>query len=182
MIWSKIDIGFSKIEIATIVKTYGLFATLLGAFLGGTLVYRQGIYRSLLLCGILQMLSNLMFVWQSIEGHNALLLSLTSSIENLSGGMGTAAFVAYISSLCNKEYTATHYALLSSLAAVGRTWLSSSSGLIIDHSNWVTFFIISTVIALPSLILLWYAKDNLRLTPKDKRDNLIKKQGIEQCW
>lgn len=149
-----IDIGFSKIEIATIVKTYGLAATLAGVFLGGSIVARYGMIKSLWVCGILQMVSNLMFVLQAYAGYDSGLLIITISFENLAGGMGTAAFVAYISKLCNIKYTATQYALFSSLAAAGRTWLSSSSGYFVDLYGWVNFFLISTAIAMPGILLL----------------------------
>lgn len=149
-----IDIGFSKTEIAAIVKTFGLGATLIGAFIGGWIVYRFGIIPSLWICGVLQMLSNLMFAVQAYFGNDPYLLGLTISIENLSGGMGTAAFVAYLSSLCNISYTATQYALLSSLTAVGRTWLSASSGWFVEQLDWFYFFIFSTAVALPGLLLL----------------------------
>ena len=149
-----IDIGFSKIEIAAIVKTYGVVAILAGAFIGGSLVARYGLIKSLWICGILQMVSNLMFVLQAHIGYDSSVLVLTISIENLAGGMGTAAFVAYISKLCNAKYTATQYALFSALAASGRTWLSSSSGYFVDSFGWVNFFLISTAIAIPGILLL----------------------------
>ena len=91
---------------------------------------------------------------QAIAGHNLTVLMLTIGIENFSGGMGTAAFVAYLSSLCNMAYTATQYALLSSFMAFGRTMLSSSGGWLADNMSWVSFFLVTTVAALPGLILL----------------------------
>ena len=150
-----IDIGFSKVEIAAIVKTYGFVAVIAGSFVGGAMVARMGMIKSLWICGILQMLSNLMFVAQAQVGYDDMFLILTISIENFSGGMGTTAFVAYISRLCNVNYTATQYALFSALAATGRTWLSASSGFVVDSFGWVDFFIISTIIALPGLLLLF---------------------------
>ena len=149
-----IEMGFSKAEIASISKLYGLVATLAGGFLGGLLVSRWGIVPSLLACGLLQMLSNLMFAVQAVAGHDIGVLMLTISIENLSGGMGTAAFVAYLSSLCNVAYTATQYALLSSLMSVARTTFASPAGWIADQTDWVTFFLLTTVAALPGLLLL----------------------------
>ena len=154
-----VTIGFSKTEIATIVKTYGLVATFAGLFLGGVLNQRVGIIPSLWVTGIFQMLSNLMFAVQAKVGYSVLFLSATISIENLAGGMGTAVFVAYLSSLCNVSYTATQYALLSSLAAFGRTWLSASSGWFVSQMGWVHFFILSTAVAVPGLLLLiWMSK------------------------
>ena len=149
-----INIGFTKIEIANVSKIFGVVATLLGVFTGGLLVKRYGILNSLLYCGILQMFSNLMFAAQASIGADVRFLFLTIGIENMSGGMGSAAFVAYLSVLCNTKYTGTQYALFSSFMAFGRTWLSASSGWIADQTNWVTFFVISTFVALPGLLLL----------------------------
>ena len=111
------------------MKGYGLVATLLGGFLGGMVVNRRGIVPALWICGLIQMLSNLIFVLQAWVGHDLTMLAVTISVENLAGGMGTAAFVAYLSSLCNLSYTATQYALLSSFMAQARTTLSAGSGL-----------------------------------------------------
>lgn len=149
-----VDVGFTKSELATIVKTWGLAATLIGAFLGGSLVHRLGIWQSLWLGGLLQMGSNLMFVWQAHAGHDLFILAAVIAVENLAGGMGTAAFVAYISMVCQREYTATQYALLSALAATGRTWLSAASGGFAETMGWSGFFMFSTVLALPGLLLL----------------------------
>jgi PAT family beta-lactamase induction signal transducer AmpG len=149
-------LGFTKIDIANLGKLLGLVATLSGGFLGGILVSRVRIVPSLLICGVLQMLSNLMFVVQAMAGHHYLLLAVTITVENVSGGMGTAAFIAYLSSLCNVAYTATQYALLSSLMAFGRLLMASSSGWMADHLGWVSFFLLTTVAALPGLaVLLW---------------------------
>ena len=149
-----IELQFTKIEIANVSKLFGLGATLLGGFLGGILVTRTGIMRSLLVCGVLQMLSNLMFAIQAMVGHSVPMLTLTIGIENLSGGMGTAAFVAYLSSLCSAAYTATQYALLSALMSLPRTMLSASAGWLADHLEWVTFFLLTTAAAVPGLLLL----------------------------
>ena len=158
-----VELGFTKIQIANISKAFGLAATIVGGVLGGLLVSRQGIVKSLLICGILQMVSNLMFAVLAKAGNDTVLLSLTIAIENLSGGMGTAAFVAYLSSLCNIAYTATQYALLTSFMAFGRTLLSSSGGWLADHMDWVTFFILTTGAAIPGLLMLvWITK---RFTP-----------------
>ena len=147
-----VKIGFSLSEIATVSKIFGVAATLAGVFLGGVVVARYGVLWSLFGCGVLQMLSNLMFAAQAAIGPEVSFLVLTIGIENLSGGLGSAAFVAYLSLLCNTRYTGTQYALFSSFMAVGRTWLSASSGYVADQTDWVNFFIISTVIALPVAI------------------------------
>jgi PAT family beta-lactamase induction signal transducer AmpG len=149
-----VKIGFSKVEIASVTKVFGLGATLAGVFLGGLLVSRYGLMPALLVCGILQMLSNLTFAAQALVGHDVRLLIFTIGMENLTGGMGSAAFVAYLSVLCNVAYTATQYALFTSFMAVGRTLLASTSGWVADQVAWVTFFVISTVVALPGLLIL----------------------------
>ena len=149
-----IELGFTKIQIASISKIFGMAATIIGAVIGGVIVDRLGILKSLLICGILQMFSNLMFAVLAMVGNDPLMLTLTIAVENLSGGMGTAAFVAYLSSLCNVAYTATQYALLTSFMAFGRTVLSSSGGVLADHMSWVSFFVLTTIAALPGLLLL----------------------------
>ena len=154
-----IKIGFTKVQIANVSKIFGVFATLAGVFTGGLVVKRFGVLNSLLYCGILQMLSNLMFAAQAALGPKVGFLFLTIGIENLSGGMGSAAFVAYLSLLCNTAYTGTQFALFTSFMAFGRTWLSAGSGWLADQTDWVTFFIASTFVALPGLLmLLWMIK------------------------
>ena len=150
-----LQIGFTKIEIANVAKLYGFWATLIGLGLGGWLMNAAGLYRSLWICGVLQLLSNLMFAVQAMAGTDLALLAVTIGFENLAGGMGTAVFVAYLSSLCNLSYTATQYALVSSFMAVARTWLSSSAGYLADWVGWVDFFLLTTVAAVPGLLLLW---------------------------
>ena len=149
-----LELGFTKIQIASITKAFGLAATIIGGVIGGIIVNRVGILGSLFVCGVLQMLSNLMFAVLAMVGNDAAMLSLTIAIENLSGGMATAAFVAYLSSLCNVAYTATQYALLTSFMAFGRALLSSSGGWLADHMGWISFFILTTAAALPGLALL----------------------------
>jgi PAT family beta-lactamase induction signal transducer AmpG len=151
-----IQMGFSKIEIANISKVFGVAATLAGVAAGGALVLRAGLYRGLMVAGVLQMLSNLMYVAQARAGHDAAMLTATIGIENFTGGMGSAAFVAYLSMLCNARFTATQYALLSALAAVPQRILSASGGVLATELGWVTFFIVSTIAALPGLLLLAY--------------------------
>ena len=149
-----IDLGFTKTEIAQVTKVFGLVALLVGLFAGGALVKHMGLLKALLLCGVLQALSNLVFVGQAVAGHDIWMLTVTIGVENFTGGMGTAAFVAYLSSLTNVAFTATQYALLSSFMAFGRTILSSGGGWVTDHIGWIGFFIASTAIAVPGLILL----------------------------
>jgi MFS transporter, PAT family, beta-lactamase induction signal transducer AmpG len=162
-----IELGFTKIQIANFSKMFGLAAAITGGMIGGLMVNRLGIMKSLLVCGVLQMLSNLMFAALAVAGNDTTMLALTIAIENLSGGMGTAAFVAYLSSLCNVAYTATQYALLTSFMAFGRTLLSSSGGWLADHMSWISFFVLTTGAAIPGLILLlWIAKRFPTFAPK----------------
>ncbi len=151
-----LKLGFSKIDIANVAKLYGFFATLLGLFLGGWLMNAVGLVRALWVCGFLQLGSNLLFAALAQVGPDLAFLSLTVGIENLTGGMGTAALVAYLSSLCNLSYTATQYALLSSFTAVARTWLSSFAGYAAEYFDWFLFFTLTAVAALPGLALLWW--------------------------
>ncbi|MCC7048584.1 MAG: MFS transporter [Alphaproteobacteria bacterium] len=151
-----VKLGFSKIEIANVSKIFGVFATLLGVAAGGALAARVGMFGALLIGGILQMLSNLMFAGLAVVGHEVWMLTLTIGIENLAGGMGSAAFVAYLSMLCNARFTATQYALLSALATVPQRILSAGGGNLAEHLGWVPFFIVSTAAALPGLLLLAY--------------------------
>jgi MFS transporter, PAT family, beta-lactamase induction signal transducer AmpG len=158
-----VSLGFTKVELANIGKVYGFAASLAGLALGGVVVLRVGVMRALLVCGALQMVSNLMYAVQVQAGHNLVALALTIGTENLAGGMGSAAFVAYLSGLCTIDFTATQYALLSSLAAVGRTTLSASGGALADAFGWTPFFVLSTAACLPGLaLLLWIMRAELR--------------------
>ena len=149
-----VSLGFAKPEVATIVKTYGLAATLAGVLAGGAVVRAVGLLRGLWVCGIAQMLSNLIYIAQVQAGHDPVMLTLTITVENLTGGMGTAAFVAYLSSLCNLNYTATQYALLSSFMAQARTLLAGFAGVIQQEVGWTQFFVFTTAAAVPALVLL----------------------------
>lgn len=157
---------FTKVEVANIGKLYGFAAALAGLALGGVIVLRLGVFRALFLCGALQMASNLMYIVQLRAGHDLRILALTIGTENLTGGMASAAFVAYLSDLCNLAFTATQYALLSSLAAVGRTTLSASGGALADHFGWTPFFLLSTAACLPGLALLaWIMRSSAPAEP-----------------
>ena len=161
------DLGFSKIQIASIIKIYGVIATITGTLIGGALVNRIGLTKSLVLCGFLQAFSNLVYVGQSYAGNNAYILTINIFIENISGGMGTAAFVAYLSSLCNKKYTATQYALLSSFMGAARDIFAATSGIVAIHLSWIGFFISTTLMAIPGMTILFYLiKTNTLNQPK----------------
>jgi len=159
-----IELGFSKGQIGTVVKFFGLWATILGSVLGGIIVYRLGLIRSLWICGFMHMLTNLLFVGQAWMGPNIYYLALCITLENGSGGMGTAAFVAFISGLCNRHFTGTQYALLSSLAAFGRTWLSTPAGVAAQTMGWPVFFFFSSLLAIPGLVLLWWLTKRTQLS------------------
>ena len=155
-----VDLGFDSREIANVAKLYGTGATFAGLALGGWLMGAAGQYPSLWICGLLQLVSNLAFAALAMAGADLPMLAFAGGVENLSGGMGTAAFVAYLSMLCNVSYTATQYALLTSFMAVARTVLSSSGGWIAEQMGWVTFFSATAVAALPGLALLWWLTRN----------------------
>ena len=149
-----VQLGFTKIEVATVAKVYGVIATLAGVALGGLAVARLGVFAALLVCGGLQAGSNLMYVAQFWAGHDVAMLALTIGAENLTGGMASAAFVAYLSGLCSRDFTATQYALLSSLATVGLNVLAASGGYLAETLGWTPFFLLSTGFCAPSLLLL----------------------------
>ncbi len=150
------EMGFSAGEIASVTKIVGLAATIAGIFAGGVLATKLPILRALLVCGVLQIASNSMFAVQATLGHHLPFLAVTILTENFFTGMGSAAFMAYLAGLCSLQYTATHYALLSALAAVGRVILSSGGGWIADQMDWVAFFLTGCAAGLPGLALLLY--------------------------
>ncbi len=149
-----LEVGFSKTEIAEVVKLFGVVAVIAGGLFGGVLLARIGILRGLLVCGVLMAASNLVFVLQAWAGADVRMLAVTIAVENITTGMGTTAFVAYLSSLCNLAYTATQYALLTSLMALSRTVLSSGAGWLADRMTWPDFFVATTLAAVPGLLLL----------------------------
>jgi PAT family beta-lactamase induction signal transducer AmpG len=153
-----ISLGFSLREIAYVSKLFGFFATITGALIGGVVTARLGVVRALLLCGLLQSAGNLFYVLQAVGGHRLDYLALCVAAENLTGAMAQSALVTYLSGLCSPAFTATQYALLSSLAAVGRTLVASSAGVMVDAIGWAPFFLLTTVATLPALaLLLWIA-------------------------
>jgi MFS transporter, PAT family, beta-lactamase induction signal transducer AmpG len=150
-----IDLGFSRNEYAAIVKGVGLAATLIGGFAGGFLARAYPLTTCLWVGGILQAVSNLVFAWQASVGVNLSALTATIIVENFTGAIGTVIFVAYLSALCKSPlHTATQYALLTALAAVGRTYLSAPAGYVAEATGWTLFFIISALVAVPGLVLL----------------------------
>jgi len=150
-----IKIGFTREEYAAIVKGLGLAATLIGGFAGGFVARAFPLATSLWIGGILQAVANLGFSWQATVGADITALSIAITLENFTSAIGTVIFVAYLSALCNNPlHTATQYALLTALAAVGRTYLSLGAGYIADASGWPWFFALCAAAAIPSLILL----------------------------
>lgn len=181
---------FSTAEVGVVNKVIGLWLTIGGALLGGALMLRLGLWRSLMLFGVLQMVSNLGFWWLAVNGRGVLPgliipafdwgfvklvqaapvdggLLLVIAAENLSGGMGTAAFVAFLMSLCNQRFTATQFALLSAFASVGRVWVGPLAGVLAESIGWPVFFIVSTVVALPALVMLWWLRAAVRALEYD---------------
>jgi PAT family beta-lactamase induction signal transducer AmpG len=178
-------VGFSQAEIGVVNKVIGLWLTIFGAIAGGGLMMRIGLYRSLFLFGFLQLISNLGFwlvavlgkgAWGSFElpAFNILIVSLKESthvdwlllfsiaIENITGGMGTAAFVAFLMALCNQKFSATQYALLSAFSAVGRVWVGPLAGVLTITLGWPKFFIFSTFMAVPGMLMLYKLRDVIR--------------------
>ena len=149
-----IDLGFSKSEIATVVKFFGFFMTILGAFIGGVLVARYGIMRPLLLGAVLIAATNLLFAGLAAAGRDITFLTLVISADNMTGGFAGTVFIAYLSSLTNTAYTATQYALFSSLMTLPGKLLGGASGVIVDAFGYVEFFIYASVMGLPAIILV----------------------------
>jgi len=177
--------AYSTAEVGVVNKVIGLWLTIGGALVGGALMLRLGLWRSLMLFGVLQMLSNLGFWWLAVNGRGVLPgltlpafdwgfvklqnptdvdggLLLVIACENLTGGMGTAAFVAFLMSLCNHRFTATQYALLSAFASVGRVWVGPLAGVLAQSIGWPEFFVLSTLVAIPALALLWKMRAEVR--------------------
>jgi PAT family beta-lactamase induction signal transducer AmpG len=155
-------LGFTLTEVGAVNKTVSLIATLLGAFLGGALMTRMGLYGSLMLFGIFQAVSNLSFWALSLIEPNIWAMGSAVFVENLCGGMGTAAFVGLLTSLCSKEFSATQYALLSSLAAMGRVYLAAPAGYVVAAYGWSDFFVFSTVAAIPGLVALYLLRSSIQ--------------------
>jgi PAT family beta-lactamase induction signal transducer AmpG len=152
-----IQLGFSRNEYATIIKGVGLAATLIGGFAGGFVARAYPLATSLWIGGFLQAIANVTFSWQAVVGYDIAWLTFAIVMENFTSAIGTVIFVAYLSALCqNPLHTATQYALLTALAAVGRIYLSAGAGYIVTATGWFWFFIICALAGLPSLVLLWW--------------------------
>jgi len=179
------SMAYTSAEVGVVNKVLGLWMTIGGALLGGALMLKLGLWRSLMLFGVLQLLSNLGFWWLAVSGKGVLPgttlpafdwgfvqlatptpvdggLLMVVAFENISGGMGTAAFVAFMMSLCNQRFTATQYALLSAFASVGRVWVGPLAGVLAQSIGWPAFFITSTVLAVPALVMLWWLRASVQ--------------------
>lgn len=154
-----LKIGFTKTQIGAIAKTFGFGATMLGLLVGGILSLKIGIKKALLFFGILQGMSISVFAFLAYAGPNLVLLTSAIALDNFASGMGTSAFLAFMASLTNKKFTATQYALLTSLMAVPRIILGSSTGFLAESMGWVHFFLFCTLAAIPGLVLLVWRFD-----------------------
>ncbi len=165
-------VGFSLADVGYINKTVGLVSTLLGIFCGGIMMVRLGLFRALLWFGIAQAATNILFFFLAKVGPNYSLLVSTVFLENFGGGLGTAAFMALVMSLCNKQFTATQFALLSSLSAIGRVFVGPAAGIMVDKLGWAEFYLWTIVIAVPGLILLCYLRDSIEKYGEQEKDTL----------
>lgn len=150
-------LDFSSTDVG-VIRAFGLGSTILGAFIGGILMPRLGLFRSLFVFGLLQAVSNLSFLVLSWVGKNYAAMAVAVAFENLTGGMGTAAFVSLVMSLCDHRYTATQFALLSSVEALGRVFLGWPAAKLVGSLGWGPFFFVTFIAALPGLWLLWYLR------------------------
>jgi MFS transporter, PAT family, beta-lactamase induction signal transducer AmpG len=166
-----LDIGFSKTEIGLVAKNAGLWPSVIGGLLGGVWMIKLGINRALWLFGSVQMVAILGFAWLATVGHSLPWLAIVIGVEALGVGLGTAAFVAYIAHTTHPLYTATQFALFTSLAAVPRTFANAATGYLVEWLGWVTFFLFCFVIALPGMLLLikvapWNEQEKSLVQPK----------------
>ena len=164
-----IDLGFSKEEIASVTKIFGFFMTILGSFGGGLLVARYGIMRPLLLGAIMVATTNLLFAWLSTQGADIAYLAVTVSADNLSGGLAVAAFIAYLSSLTNRAYSATQYALFSSLMTLPGKFIGGFSGVVVEEAGYTTFFLYASGLGLPAILLVIFLMTRRMRRIQDER-------------
>ena len=152
-----VDMGYTKDEVAAVTKVYGVIMTLVGAFIGGALSLRLGVMRVLMLGAVLSAVSNLLFAWLAGHGHDVTALIAIISADNLSAGVASAGFIAYLSSLTNVKYSATQYALFSSMMLLAPKWLAGYSGVFVDAYGYANFFTATALLGLPVLLLVWLA-------------------------
>ena len=161
-----VDMGYTKDEVAAVTKVFGVIMTLVGAFIGGALSLKLGVMRVLMLGAVLSAASNLLFAWLAGHGHDVTALVLIISADNLSSGVASAAFIAYLSGLTNVSYSATQYALFSSMMLLAPKWLAGYSGAFVDAYDYPTFFIATACLGVPVLLLVWLAS---RVAPVGQR-------------
>ena len=162
------EIGFSKSDIAIYSKTLGWITTVIFTLLGGLFVIRSGVLKAMFLAGILMASTNLLFSLLAWSGKSEILFAIAVIFDDIAAAFATVAFVAFISLLVDRTYTATQYALLASIGTAGRTTLASSSGALVDWLNgdWGVFFILTAVMVIPSLIILWVIRNKLKINEK----------------
>jgi len=154
-----VDMGYTKDEVAAVTKVFGVLMTLLGAFVGGVLSMRWGVMRILMLGAVLSALTNLLFAWLATRGHDLTALVWVISADNLASGIASAAFIAYLSGLTNVQYSATQYALFSSMMLLAPKWVAGFSGVYVDAHGYETFFTATALLGLPVLVLVaWVAR------------------------
>ena len=149
-----VDMGYTKDEVAAVTKVFGVVMTLLGAFVGGVLAMRLGVMRVLMLGAVLSAATNVLFAWLGTRGHDLTGLILVISADNMAGGIASAAFIAYLSSLTNVQYSATQYALFSSMMLLAPKWIAGFSGRFVDANGYTEFFLGTALLGLPVLILV----------------------------
>ena len=152
-----VDMGYSKEEVATVTKLYGVAMTLVGAFIGGSMVLRWGVMKVLMIGAVLSAATNLLFAWLALHGHDVYALIAVVSADNLGSGIASAAFIAYLSSLTNVQYSATQYALFSSLMLLAPKFLAGFSGVAVDAAGYAWFFTGTALLGVPVLLLVWLA-------------------------
>ena len=167
-----VDMGYTKDEVAAVSKVFGVVMTLLGAFVGGVLTLRFGVMRILFVGAVLSAASNLLFAWLAIQGHDLQGLIWVISADNLSSGIASAAFIAFLSSLTNIKYSATQYALFSSVMLLLPKWLAGFSGVFVDSFGYQAFFFGTAIIGAPVLVLIWLVI-HLKLVEFKKHDSEV---------
>ena len=150
------DMGYTETQIGLVSKTFGVIVTIIGALLGGVLVMRYGVIRMLIISAFLVVITNLIFAWLASQGPEIILLALVITADNLSGGIAGSAFIAYLSSLTNRAYTATQYALFSSLMLLPAKFIGGFSGKIVDGYGYIHFFIYAGLLGVPAILLAIY--------------------------
>ncbi|HSV35631.1 MAG TPA: MFS transporter, partial [Ramlibacter sp.] len=163
------DMGYTKDEVAAVTKIYGVIMTLAGAFLGGALAIRFGVMRVLMLGAVLSAASNLLFAWLGSRGHDVQALVFVISADNLSSGIASAAFIAYLSGLTNVNYSATQYALFSSMMLLLPKFLAGYSGKYVDAFGYVHFFTATAFLGVPVLLLVWLASRHQTVSAPARR-------------